>query len=90
MKEWTVYIGIGAGVFTAISLIPQLVKIIREKKAEDISITMLVVLLAGVALWVVYGLLKKDYPIIITNSFSFLVNILTILFGSIYKQKGRE
>ena len=87
MKEWTLYTGIAAGVLTAISLIPQLVKIIKEKKAEDISIVMLFVLLSGVALWVIYGILKKDYPIIVTNSFSFVVNIFTIIFGSIYKRK---
>ncbi|MES2655591.1 MAG: PQ-loop repeat-containing protein [Bacteroidota bacterium] len=39
------YIGIVAGVFTAFSLVPQLVKIIKEKKANNISITMLLVLL---------------------------------------------
>src|SRR5689334_23245810 len=88
MKDWTLYIGIAAGGLTAISLIPQLVKIIKEKKAEDISIAMLAVLLAGVALWIVYGILKQDYPIIVTNSFSFLVNILTIIFGSLYKRKS--
>ena len=88
MQEWTLYIGIAAGVLTAISLIPQLFKIIREKKAEDISLVMLGVLLAGVGLWIYYGILKEDYPIIFTNSFSFLVNILTIVFGAIYKKRN--
>lgn len=84
--EFTAYIGIFAGVCTAVSLLPQLVKMIREKKADDISYFMLFILLAGLAAWVWYGVLRKDYPIIITNSFSFLTNLLVIFFAVKYKQ----
>jgi MtN3 and saliva related transmembrane protein len=76
---------IGAGILTSVSLIPQLVKIIREKKAENISYGMLLTLLAGLGCWVWYGLLKEDLPIIITNVFSFLVNALVIGFTVKYK-----
>lgn len=85
MNEYTIYIGIAAGVLTGISMLPQLIKIIREKKTEDISFLMLFVLLAGVAAWVCYGILKKDYPIIVTNSFSFVVNSLVIFFSFKYR-----
>ena len=80
MPDQTQLIGIIAGICTGISLLPQLVKIIKEKKADDISWFMLFLLLAGLALWVWYGILKEDYPIIITNSFSFLVNVAIIFF----------
>ena len=81
------YVGIGAGIFTAISLLPQLIKIIKEKKADDISFVMLFVLLAGLAGWIWYGLLQSDYPIIVTNIFSFTVNLLVIGFSIKYKKK---
>jgi MtN3 and saliva related transmembrane protein len=80
MPDKTQLIGIIAGICTGISLLPQLIKIIREKKADDISWVMLFILLAGLAGWVWYGILKEDYPIIITNSFSFLVNVAIIFF----------
>ena len=80
MPDKTQLIGIIAGICTGISLFPQLIKIIREKKADDISWVMLFILLAGLAGWVWYGILKEDYPIIITNSFSFLVNVAIIFF----------
>ena len=86
MEKISLYIGIGAGICTAISLLPQLVKIIKSKKAEDISFFMLIILLIGVAGWVWYGILRKDYPIIITNAFSFIVNVLIIVFSMIYKK----
>jgi MtN3 and saliva related transmembrane protein len=81
------YIGIIAGVFTAASLLPQLIKIVRQKKAEDISILMLIVLFIGLSLWVFYGVLKTDWPLIVTNSFSLLINVLIVIFSLKYKQK---
>ena len=81
------YIGLAAGIFTAASLLPQLVKIIREKKADDISFLMLGVLFTGISLWIWYGALKKDLPILLTNSFSLVFNVLVIIFSIRYKKK---
>lgn len=82
-----VIIGVTAGIFTAFSLLPQLIKIIKEKKAKDISILMLAVLFCGVGLWIYYGILKNDLPIIVTNAFSLLINIAIIIFSIKYKNK---
>jgi MtN3 and saliva related transmembrane protein len=87
MKDYSLYIGIGAGICTAISMLPQLIKILKTKKANDISYMMVAVLLTGVAGWIGYGILKTDYPIIITNCFSFVVNVLVLFFSVLYKGK---
>jgi MtN3 and saliva related transmembrane protein len=84
MTEW---IGIIAGLFTATSLLPQLIKLVREKKAEDISLFFLVILFCGVGLWIWYGILREDIPIIATNTFSLLVNISMIVLGIKYKKE---
>ncbi len=73
-------IGIAAGVLTSTAMVPQLVKIIKEKEAEDVSIFMIIVLMSGLALWAVYGIMRTDWPIIVTNVFSFLVNLLMLIF----------
>jgi MtN3 and saliva related transmembrane protein len=78
--------GITASVFTGISLLPQLVKIIKEKKAEDISLLTIAILFTGLSLWTVYGVLKKDYIIIISNAFSLVVNVLIVIFTLKYKE----
>lgn len=77
--DTTRVIGFIAGIFTGISLLPQLIKIVKEKKTEAISIWMLVILMAGLALWTTYGFLKNDLPIIITNAFSMLVNVIILI-----------
>jgi len=85
----TELIGIAAGVCTAISLLPQLIKIIREKEARDISLFYLVILLAGLSLWIWYGILRDDLPIIATNVISMVLNISTIVMGIKYKRKNK-
>ena len=78
-------IGLSAGILTASSLLPQFIKILREKKADDISIPMLLILLAGLSLWIYYGTLRDDWPIIITNLFSLTFNIGIIILKFRYK-----
>ena len=56
----SVIIGIAAGVLTAASMMPQVVKTIKTKKAENVSALMLIILIGGVILWIIYGFLKKD------------------------------
>ena len=80
-------VGLAAGICTAVSLLPQIIKIIKERKAEDISLFYLIVLLCGLGLWTYYGFLKQDVPIIATNIFSMVLNIIVIILGSIYKRK---
>ncbi len=53
------WIGLGASICTGVSMLPQLIKIYKEKKAGDISYTMLGILITGLALWVWYGIVKK-------------------------------
>jgi MtN3 and saliva related transmembrane protein len=84
----TTVVGIIAGILTAVSLLPQLIKIIKEKKCDNISVLMLITLLAGVGTWVYYGYLKDDWPIIITNSFSFLINLAIIACRVIFKSNN--
>ena len=80
--------GIAASAFTAASLVPQLIKVLKEKKAENVSLWMLLVLFIGLGLWVYYGLLKKDIIIVISNAFSFIINILLGIYALKYKNKN--
>ncbi|MES2592822.1 MAG: SemiSWEET transporter [Bacteroidota bacterium] len=82
----TTIIGITASVFTALSLLPQLIKLIKEKEAENISIGMLIVLFTGLIFWIIYGVLIKDTIIIISNSVSLFINIITFCFTIKYKK----
>jgi MtN3 and saliva related transmembrane protein len=83
-------IGIAASLLTATSMMPQLIKIIRDKKAESVSIVMLAVLFGGLAMWIWYGILINDFIIVISNSFSILVNITTVFLTIKYKNRNNH
>lgn len=83
---FTTVVGLLASIGTSVSLLPQLFKIIKEKKAEAISLGMLLVLFAGLSLWIWYGILQKDLIIIIANAFSLLVNITLSILTIKYKK----
>ena len=82
-------LGIVAGIFTSASLIPQVVKVYREKKAEQISIGFVIILLIGQSLWVTYGALKSDIPVVATNIFAVLISIIMIVLGIKYRPEKK-
>jgi len=81
-------LGIVAGLCTSSSIVPQLVKTVKTKKAGDVSLIMFIILLTGNSLWVYYGSDKGDVPIIATNILSILLNIAMLFFK--FKYKGNE
>jgi len=82
----TEIVGIAAGICTSSSLLPQLVKMVRGKKAEDISLFYLLILFTGLGLWIWYGILRQDVPILVTNGFSLVINGIIIVLGIRYKR----
>ena len=79
-------IGIAASVCTAIAAMPQLIKLLKEKKADDISLVMLLTLIGGLGLWVAYGILKSDWIIIVSNAVSLLLNITVLILAVKFKK----
>lgn len=71
--------GYAAALLTMISNIPQAVKIIKTKDTKSVSAGTYSLLLAGLVLWIVYGILRSDLPLIICNSFSALFCGLVLL-----------
>lgn len=60
-------IGLVAGTFTSIASIPQVVKTLKTRHVRDISVWQPLLLAFGVALWMVYGFLINDLPLILAN-----------------------
>lgn len=85
--EFIQILGLTAGICTSSSVIPQLIKTIKEKKASDVSWIMFLVLIIGNTLWVYYGLKKSDIPIISTNIFSLMLNAAMLFCKWIYRKK---
>ena len=80
-------IGVTAGILTAVSLVPQFIKSIKEKRVDGVSPFIFIVLLAGNSLWIWYGIKLNDLPIIATNAFSVVMDIAMLVLKIKYRQK---
>ena len=60
-------IGLLAGALTTIAFLPQVIQTWKTKSTKDISLGMLLTFCTGVLLWIIYGILVKDIPLIIAN-----------------------
>jgi MtN3 and saliva related transmembrane protein len=72
-------IGLAAATLTTMSLIPQAVKVIKTRHTKDLSLAMYSGFTIGIALWLVYGVMVNDIPIIAANAIS-IIFAATILF----------
>ena len=81
------FFGYTAAILTTLAFIPQLIKTLKTKKAEDVSLTTLIMFLTGVAAWIIYGIEISSKQILIANCITFILNFLILLFKLIYSQK---
>ena len=81
------FFGYFAAILTTLAFIPQLIKTLNTKKAEDVSLTTLLMFLTGVAAWIIYGIQISSKPILIANTITFLLNFLILVFKLIYAKK---
>lgn len=85
MKMTSLIIGLCAGILCTISFLPQVIKIVRTKKAEDLSLITFSVLSLGVFLWLIYGILIESLPIIVSNAAIFVLSLLIVAMKIKYK-----
>jgi MtN3 and saliva related transmembrane protein len=72
-------LGLVAGAFTTIAFLPQVIKTWRSRSAKDLSLGMFTIFTLGVAMWLAYGFLINDLPVILANVVT-LVLASTLLF----------
>lgn len=87
MLNWTNILGLVAGICTTVSVLPQIRKAWKTKKVEDVSPGMFGILMLGVLLWVIYGIMKNDLPIIATNGASLALNSFMLYLMIRYRKK---
>lgn len=83
----TNFLGFTAAILTTLALVPQLVKIIKTKSVNDISLGMFSMFFIGVTLWLVYGLLIKSPPLIVANFVSMIMNMAILAYKFKYAEK---
>ncbi len=73
------YVGYVAAACTTGAYVPQVLRVWRTRSTEDISMKMFLVLITGLALWLIYGVLSRDIPLMASNSITLML-ASTILY----------
>ena len=81
------FFGYFAAILTTVAFLPQLIKTLKTKKAEDVSLITLIMFICGVGSWIIYGYKISSFPIVIANVITFILNFF-ILISKIYYSKN--
>ncbi|MFB2531054.1 SemiSWEET family sugar transporter [Paracoccus sp. p4-l81] len=80
-------IGYLAVLLSTVCFLPQAIKTLRHRATRDLSLTGLILLLANVSCWLIYGLLNKDMPLILANLVT-VTMIAATLGAKIHYERG--
>ncbi len=78
-------LGLVAAGLTTVAFIPQVHKTWKTKSAKDLSLGMYLIFTGGVILWLIYGILKEDIPIIAANVVTLSLTLILLYFKIFYK-----
>jgi MtN3 and saliva related transmembrane protein len=62
------YLGYIAGFLTVVSFLPQVMRTWKTRRTKDLSMGMFALIITASVLWIVYGAITADWPVILTNS----------------------
>ena len=68
-----------AGALTVLAFLPQVVRVWRTRKTEDLSLGMFAILITAGVLWITYGVVTKDVPVIATNAGMVALNVAILV-----------
>ena len=67
-----------AATLTTAAFVPQALHIIRHKETRAISLFMYVSFAAGVALWLLFGVIIGNWPIIVSNAITLVLALAIV------------
>lgn len=87
--NWISLVGYGAALCSTVSFVPQAWRVLRTRDVSALSAPTYALTCSGFALWLVYGVAKSEWPLILTNSIC-LVLASFILAMKLMPRKQRE
>lgn len=78
IQDFSGWIGSMAAVLTTISFVPQVIHSYRTRDLSGVSLSMYSFFTLGVGLWLLYGVIKQDWPLILANSITFCLAAIVL------------
>jgi MtN3 and saliva related transmembrane protein len=79
------YIGYIAATLTTVAFLPQVLQVWKTKSTQDLALPTLLSFIAGLGMWLIYGILTHSPPVIIANTVTLLLNLVILHFKLKYK-----
>jgi len=80
------YLGYFAGSLSVFAFVPQVWRAWQTRRTTDLSMSMFALLITASSLWMLYGALNRDWPVVLTNAGMVTLNgalaIAKVRFGS--------
>lgn len=83
--EFETIIGLLAALFTTVAFLPQAIKAWKTKSTKDLSLPTFVVYWSGIVLWLIYGLMISNLPIIAANVITLILASTIVVIKIKYK-----
>jgi len=78
IQDFSGYIGSVAAMLTTVSFVPQVIHSYRTRDLSGVSLSMYSIFTLGVGLWLLYGVLKQDWPLMLANSITFCLAAMVL------------
>ena len=76
--DTTNLLGLVAGFLTTVAFVPQVWKVWKTRSAKDVSLVTFLAFALGVLLWMIYGFVKQEPPIIIWNAVTLVLAVAIV------------
>lgn len=90
MSDSATLIGMLAGFCTTAAFLPQVIRVWRTRRADDISLGMYLLFVSGTVLWLVYGLLIGSLPVVLYNIITSLLAGAVLLLKLYFEHQRRQ
>ena len=81
------FFGYFAAILTTAAFLPQLIKTLKTKKADDVSLLTLIMFLCGLVFWIIYGYSISSLPVLVANIITLILNIFILISKIYYERK---
>ena len=73
-------IGMSAAILTTLAFVPQVLKVIKLKKTDGLSLNTYIIFTLGVGLWFVYGFFKNSLSMVLGNGITLILSMIILVY----------
>ena len=73
-------IGMSAAILTTLAFVPQVLKVIKLKKTDGLSLNTYIIFTLGIGLWFVYGFFKNSLSMVLGNGITLILSMIILVY----------